>query len=169
MKKTIAVISLSALLIACGDDKQADTKIDTGKYDCIVPPPDATIPEAEDELPEVINECYRFDEDEQHDWIILTQVQDSVWGELHFQWEGKDGSDGTFSGKVRGDTIRILFRSYNEGHHLATDVAFLRKGDKLYKAQDSPDSDETGDYYYFTKPPRNFNDKQPMMKIPCEK
>jgi hypothetical protein len=170
MRKVIPFILCSSyFLSSCsGDEYKAntDSTADSQKYDCIIPPPDS-IPEAEHGMPEVINECYRFDKGDEHKSIEITIVLDSAWG--NFQWgiDGKDGVKGEFTGNFRGDTLWIMYQAIMEGHLIPREVAFLKRGDKLYEAQDTQEENAKGTYYYKHKKMLEYSDPDPMVKVPC--
>ena len=56
---------------------------------------------------------------------------DSAFGKLEFRMFEKDQSIGTFSGKLSGDTLLILYTFQSEGMQSQSEMAFLRKGDDL--------------------------------------
>lgn len=163
---TLCVIGL---LCSCGNkDGQIDSDSlpDSAKYDCIIPPPDS-LPEAEHGMPELIHECYRFDKGDLHHAIDLTIVQDSAWGTLTWYIEGKDGVKGEFTGNFHGDTLWIMHNQIMEGHLIPREVAFLKKGDKLYEAQGTQEEGPKGVYFYQYKKMLEYSDPEPMVKGPC--
>ena len=132
-----------------------------------MPLPDTTVHEEVDGMPALITECYRFDKGEKHHAIQINQVQDSIWGALTWYIEGKDGVKGDFSGKVHGDTLWIIHQQIMEGHLIPREVAFLKKGEKLYEAQGTQEEGPKGVYYYQHKKMLEYSDPEPMAKGPC--
>lgn len=165
MKPFFLLVPLLLTFAACSGDKPVDHSTDSPRYESIMPPPDSI--HEEHGMPEVTTECYRFDKGEHHKWIELTQVLDSAWGTLHFNWDGKDGANGDFTGKFHGDTLWIIFNAKGEGFLIPREVAFLKKGDKLYEAQGTQEEGPKGIYYYQYKKMLEYSDPEPMTKGPC--
>lgn len=118
--------------------------------------------------PDTVKTCYHFDNGEEHNWMKMTRIGDTAYGELHYTWEGKDGANGTFHGNFSGDTLWILFNSYGEGHYVDLERAYLLSGEKLLEGQGMQDSNEAGNYYYFKhKKLIEFSDKEFLAKGPC--
>lgn len=112
--------------------------------------------------------CYRYDRDIEHHWMKMTRIGDTVYGELNYTWEGKDGANGTFHGKFSGDTLWILFNSYGEGEYIDLERAYLLSGEKLLEGQGMQESNEAGNYYYFKhKKLIEFSEKEFLVKGPC--
>lgn len=155
------------ILTACSDARErSSSNSDSPHYECIMPPPDSFAPPVA--VPaDTIQVCFRYDKGEEHHWIEINRVHDSIWGNLTWYIEGKDGVKGNYSGAFHGDTLWIVHEAVMEGHLVPREVAFLLKGDKLYEAQGTQEENSKGMYYYKHKKLLEYSDPEPMVKGPC--
>lgn len=167
LKFFLAPFAFVLFLSACSDSPGiSGNTADSNHYECILPPPDSFAPPVVNQ--DTITECFRFDHGDQHRWMSLTRIADSARGDLHYTWEGKDGSHGPFTGYFRGDSLWIIYEATIEGHVIKREMCFLRNGDQLLEGQGTQESNEAGDYYYF-KHRRMivFEKTGAMVKGPC--
>lgn len=156
------------LLISCSDDNSEDEHQPlTPIADTATKTDTATAAETDTDV-DTLQTCYRFDKDIEHHWMKMTRIGDTAYGELHYNWEGKDGANGTFHGNFHGDTLWLIFNSLMEGHHVDIEKAYLLKGEKLLEGQGMQESNEANTYYYFKhKKMIEFSDKEYLAKGPC--
>lgn len=167
MKQNPAVaLAFLALLLSCSpggnDQKKSNVPDCTIVNQRTVDSTGASILTAD-----TIKTCFRFDKGEMHHWIAITRVNDSAWGTLHYNYEGKDGANGDFTGNFAGDTLRMLYNGVMEGNLIPREVIFVVSGDKLHEAQGMQEEDQNGVYRYQHKKLLEFNDPNAMVKGSC--
>lgn len=166
-KFAIAFLTVSLFLITCSEEESARLNSESRDTDTTTALQADTMPAAVSK-PDTMMICYRYDNGDQHNWMEMTRIGDTAYGELHYTWGGKDGANGPFHGKFSGDTLWILFKSYGEGEYIDLERAYLLSGDKLLEGQGMQESNDAGNYYYFKhKKMIEFSQKEYLAKGPC--
>lgn len=75
--------------------------------------------------------CYTFEQNNSRVVAHLEAAEDSVKGQLRYDFYEKDDNEGEFAGTMRGDTLLGVYTFYSEGQQSKREVAFLRQGDRL--------------------------------------
>ena len=146
------------LLCACGDEPEVVQR-DSQTTEPVAPPDTNRAAAA---TTDTVQSMYRFDQGEQHNWMKFTRVNDSVNGELHYTWEGKDGANGTIAGHFSGDTLWCIFSANMEGHDVQQEMAFLKSGDQMLEGQSTLAEDAKGVLRIKHRSMLEFDKQKPM-------
>lgn len=82
-------------------------------------------------LDSTVNVCYLAVVEKDSVVLNAHMKGDSVTGSLSFKMYEKDHSDGSFRGKMYGDTLRAIYNFVSEGMESVSEIAFLRKDSLL--------------------------------------
>jgi hypothetical protein len=96
----------------------------------------------------------------------LVQNGNSITGKLSFDNFEKDGSSGSVTGRIYGDTIKLWYSFQSEGMHSVMEVWYKKQADALIRAVGP--SGVKGDSSYFTDPSSiQFDPGQTLQKASC--
>jgi hypothetical protein len=80
-----------------------------------------------------VTECYIMATPRDTVTMTMTRQNQSVSGDLRYNWYEKDHNVGTYKGSFMGDTLRIGYTFQSEGMTSIREELFLLKGDELIK------------------------------------
>lgn len=75
--------------------------------------------------------CYTFDNGKDKITMQITNSNNTVTGDLAYNYFEKDKNAGTIKGEMHGDTLLALYTFMSEGKESKREVAFLKKDDKI--------------------------------------
>lgn len=154
-----AIVSTAALLIgsSCQEPTSSDDK-NTAQGDTVSN--GAVVPMA-------ATSCYLHTHGRDSVHLRITVTNDSASGTLQFKNYQIDGSQGTVSGRFRGDTLMVIYDFHAEGTHNRTAEAFLKRGADLIRGVG--DREPVGNTYRFTnRSAIDFEAGQIFQPVPCD-
>lgn len=169
MKRFSVAVLIGFALASCDHTPAPVTQNDTVqasapivKSDSLITVPNETIPT------DTVQSCYTFSQGEKHNWMVMTRIADSVYGDLHFTWQGKDGANGKFEGSFQGDTLWGIFHSVIEGNSIDREISYLISGDKLLEGEGVQVANDKGTFYRFKyKKMVEYSKTEYLAKGPC--
>ena len=121
-----------------------------------------------EEVPNTNNEfCYLYAKDKDTISLNLTKEHQEVNGTLRYKFYQIDGSWGTFSGTMIGDTLRGIYDFEAEGTKSKRELIFLIDGNQLI--QGNGKTELSGSTEKFTDNPQfTFDKGQILEKVTCK-
>lgn len=95
----------------------------------IMPPEETDISESEVNAPEI--GCYRYVSKRDTVLLQMEKINDDVAGTLSYSYFEKDKNDGTFEGKMVGDTLFANYTFGSEGSVSVREIIFVKKETNL--------------------------------------
>src|SRR5690606_25093234 len=87
--------------------------------------------------------CYTYDSNGSTISFEITDIGDSILGNLEYSFSGKDRNFGTFKGNLKGDKLFGTYTFMSEGMESSREVAFLVKGNQLIEGYGELDNGGT--------------------------
>lgn len=155
MKKSIIALLLLFAIAACKTKKEEPETTEETVEDLIVEVPS----------PSLEIGCYTYEANGSKVVMEITQINDSVMGQLDYALKEKDANTGTFSGVLKDSVLIGSYSFISEGVESSREVAFLLKGNQLVEGYGK--LDETGTAFK-DKETINFTSSMPLMKSECD-
>ena len=127
MKKNLLI--LTALVTITVSSCKNETK--NQEFE-ILAPEQADIMESDMNSPEIA--CYRYISKKDTILLQMEKMNDEVAGTLSYNYFEKDKNDGTFEGKMIGDTLFANYTFNSEDAVSVREVVFVKKGKQLVEA-----------------------------------
>ena len=127
MKKNLLI--LTALVTITVSSCKNETKNQETE---ILVPEQADIMESDMNSPEIA--CYRYISKKDTILLQMEKMNDEVAGTLSYNYFEKDKNDGTFEGKMIGDTLFANYTFNSEDAVSVREVVFVKKGKQLVEA-----------------------------------
>jgi hypothetical protein len=127
MKKNLLI--LTALVTITVSSCKNETKNQETE---ILAPEQADIMESDMNSPEIA--CYRYISKKDTILLQMEKMNDEVAGTLSYNYFEKDKNDGTFEGKMIGDTLFANYTFNSEDAVSVREVVFVKKGKQLVEA-----------------------------------
>lgn len=115
-------------------------------------------------VPVVQKGCYRFDENGTTITFEVTEIANSVEGNLTYALSGKDKNTGTFKGRLKDDKLIGEYTFQSEGVESSREVAFMVKGDQLIEGYGELTDGGTA---FKDLDAINYSSKMPLAKTDC--
>ncbi|MDC8001448.1 hypothetical protein POV26_10380 [Aequorivita todarodis] len=128
-------------------------------------PQQADIVESDVNSPEIA--CYRYVSKKDTVLLQMEKMNDEVAGTLSYNYFEKDKSDGTFEGKMVGDTLFADYTFGSEGTLSVREVMFLKKGNKLVEGFGEVEAGD-GKMKFKNNTEFTLNDAMPLEEINCD-
>ncbi|MDF0715014.1 hypothetical protein PY092_02540 [Muricauda sp. 334s03] len=109
--------------------------------------------------------CYTYDANGSKVVMEITQINDSVMGQLDYALKEKDANSGTFSGILNDSVLIGNYTFKSEGVESSREIAFVFKDDQLVEGYG--ELDETGTAFK-DKETINFTSSMPLTKSECD-
>ncbi len=154
MKKSMIALLLILVVASCKTKEKETESTQETTEDLTVKVPSPTLEIG----------CYTYDANGNKVVMKITQINDSVMGQLDYSLKEKDASSGIFSGALKDS---LLFGSYvfmSEGIESSREVAFLLTSNQLIEG--FGELDETG-MAFKDKESINFASSMPLTKSEC--
>ncbi|MBA3674588.1 MAG: hypothetical protein H0W75_06465 [Chitinophagaceae bacterium] len=151
MKYIFLFLPVAAILIAsCDDNTKQSTNVDK------------TISNS------VTEHCYNYISNKDSVFMHLKMANDSVTGDLIYNYFEKDKNTGTIQGKMKGDTLVADYTFLSEGIESIRQVAFLKRGNDF--AEGYGDAEEINNKMVFKKTGTlNFKTNIILKHVECNK
>src|SRR5690606_15199446 len=131
----------------------------------ILPPAEADIMENDVNFPEIA--CYRFVSAKDTILLQMEKMDGDVAGTLSYNYFEKDKNNGTFEGKMMGDTLYADYTFNSEGSTSVREIMFVQKGNKLIEGY--ADVEETDGKMKFKDNAKfTLNDAMALEEINCD-
>ncbi len=131
----------------------------------IIAPEEADIMENDVNATEIA--CYRYASEKDTVLLQMENMNDEVAGTLSYNYFEKDKNDGTFEGKMVGDTLRANYTFDSEGTTSIREVLFVKKGNKLIEGFGEME-DADGKMKFKNNTKFTFNDAMALKEINCD-
>lgn len=124
MKKFILIVPIlfAVIMISCKNETKNEES-------------EMMIPEESDNMDTDENispiSCYKYTSAKDTVLLQMEKTNDEVAGTLSYNYFEKDKNDGTFEGKMIGDTLFADYTFGSEGSVSVREVMFVKKGDKF--------------------------------------
>lgn len=156
MKKLVFTCFALSVMIGCKTkEKQEENNVQT----------DSRIEAVEEKTPSVELGCYIYDANGNLIILEITDINDSVLGNLSYALKEKDANTGTFAGILKDSVLLGSYTFISEGTESTREVAFLVKGNQLIEG--FGELDETGTAFK-DKSTLSFSSSMPLSKTDCE-
>ena len=156
MKKLLlACLALSVVAGCKTKEKQEKEDVQT----------DSRIEVVVEKTPSVELGCYIYDANGNLIILEITDINDSVLGNLSYALKEKDANTGTFAGILKDSVLLGSYTFMSEGTESTREVAFLVKGNQLIEG--FGELDETGTAFK-DKSTLSFSSSMPLSKTDCE-
>ncbi len=160
MKKSLLILTAIATIIV------SSCKNETKKNDSeVMAPEEADIMESDLNSPEIA--CYRYVSKKDTVLLQMEKMNDEVAGTLSYNYFEKDKNDGTFEGKMVGDTLFADYTFGSEGSVSIRDVIFVKKGNKLFEGFGQVE-EVNGKMKFKKNAKYTLNDAMPLEEINCD-
>lgn len=154
MKKYIITLCLALLVFGCKTKEKENVEESTG------------IGTVEAPVYTLEVGCYAYDGNGNHLLLEITEINNSILGNLSYNFAGKDANSGTFAGMLQDSILIGKYTFISEGTEGNTrEVAFLWKNGQLIEG--FGELDENGTSF---KDMNNlqFSSNMPLSKTDCE-
>lgn len=111
--------------------------------------------------------CYRFVSKRDTILLQMEKINDDIAGTLSYNYFEKDKNDGTFEGKMVGDTLFANYTFGSEGTVSVREVMFVKKGNKLLEGFGDVEEVD-GKMKFKDNVQYSLNDAMPLEEIDCE-
>lgn len=160
MKSNILIFSAIAIITFCS------CKNETKKDDLEVMAPEETdIMEENASTPDIA--CYRYTSERDTVLLQMEKIDDEVVGTLSYNYFEKDNNDGTFEGKMVGDTLFANYTFGSEGTVSVRELMFIKKGNNIVEGFGEVE-DVNGEMKFKKNTKYTFNDSMPLKEIDCD-
>ncbi len=159
MKKSIlffAVIATITFSSCKNETKKEDSKVRVSEK--------ADIMESDLNSPEIA--CYLYVSKKDTVLLQMEKMNDEVAGTLSYNYLEKDNNDGTFEGKLVGDTLFANYTFDSEGSVSVRELIFIKKGNKLVEGYGEVE-EVNGEIKFKKHTKFTFNDAMPLEEIDC--
>ena len=156
MKKIIVALLLITAFVSCKPKEKKEE--------------DKTSEETKEEVIEVASPpslqvgCYSYDENGSKVVLEITEINDSIMGNLNYAFKEKDANTGTFSGVLKDSVLIGNYSFMSEGMVSSREVAFLVKENQLIEGFGELDETGTG---FKDKDNISFSSSMPLTKTEC--
>ncbi|MBW8198724.1 hypothetical protein [Flagellimonas abyssi] len=156
MKKIIVALLLITAFVSCKPKEKKEE--------------DKTSEETKEEVVEVASPpslqvgCYSYDENGSKVVLEITEINDSIMGNLNYAFKEKDANTGTFSGVLKDSVLIGSYSFMSEGMESSREVAFLVKENQLIEGFGELDETGTG---FKDKDNISFSSSMPLTKTEC--
>jgi hypothetical protein len=118
--------------------------------------------------PEIPSTCYLGVSGKDSITLTVRKEEELVTGDLAYLFYEKDKSRGTFSGRMKGDTLFADYTYTSEGETSTREIAFLQKDNTL--TEGSGDAMELDGKMTFKDPTKvKFGSSFVLQKVECKK
>ena len=131
----------------------------------IISPEEADIMASDVNSPEIA--CYRYVSKKDTVLLQMEKINDEVAGTLSYNYFEKDKNDGTFEGKMIGDTLLGNYTFKSEGAVSVREVLFLKKGNTLVEGFGEVE-EINGKIKFKNNTKFTYNDAMPLKAINCD-
>lgn len=111
--------------------------------------------------------CYKFASEKDTVLLQMEQINEEVAGTLSYNYFEKDKNDGTFEGKMIGDTIYADYTFGSEGSVSVREVMFVKKENKLIEGFGEVE-EVNGKMKFKDNAKFTLNEKMPLTEINCD-
>jgi len=160
MKKNLLI--LTALVTITVSSCKNETKNQESE---ILAPEQADIIESDMNSPEIA--CYRYISKKDTILLQMEKMNDEVAGTLSYNYFEKDKNDGTFEGKMIGDTLFANYTFNSEDAVSVREVVFVKKGNQLVEAFGDVEEVD-GKIQFKNNTKYTLNDVMLLEKINCD-
>ncbi len=156
MGKTIFALLLTLAIVSCKtkEKKEIDSIPKESISNETVPTPFYTLEVG----------CYTYDANGSKIVMEITQINDSVVGNLNYALKEKDANSGRFSGVLKDSVLVGSHAFMSEGIESSREVAFLVKGNQLIEGFGELDGTGTA---FKDKEAISFSSSMPLTKGEC--
>jgi len=157
MKKIIVALLLTTVFVSCKNNEKKEQK--------------ESIVETQEEMvespaaPNLEVGCYAYDENGSKIVLEITEINDSIMGNLNYAFKEKDANTGTFSGVLKDSVLIGSYSFMSEGMESSREVAFLVKENQLIEGFGELDETGTG---FKDKDNISFSSSMPLTKTECD-
>lgn len=161
MKKLLFIIC-SGIFASCASDTTSDTVKDT----TVVKQETPVLPNTEDTKDDQLNGCYTMVIEKDTAHLKLDVNGSAVTGNLSYKRFQKDSNNGSITGTIHEDLIKLMYSFQSEGMVSVREVYFRIIGNKL--AEGYGDIDLRNDTAFFKYPTTlRYEEKHPFIKEAC--
>ena len=111
--------------------------------------------------------CYKFASEKDTVLLQMEQINEEIAGTLSYNYFEKDKNDGTFEGKMIGDTIYADYTFGSEGSVSVREVMFVKKDNKLIEGFGEVE-EVNGKMKFKDNTKFSLNDNMPLIEINCD-
>lgn len=160
MKKYLLIFTAIATILV------SSCKNETKKEEFeVTSPEESDIMESDVNSPEIA--CYRYISKKDTVLLQMEKMNDEVAGTLSYNYFEKDKNDGTFEGKMMGDTLLGNYTFKSEGAVSVREVLFLKKGNMLVEGFGEVE-EINGKIKFKNNTKFTYNDAMPLEAINCD-
>jgi hypothetical protein len=131
----------------------------------VVSPEETDLMETEINTPEIA--CYRYASEKDTVLLQMEKINTDVAGTLSYSYFEKDKNDGTFEGKMVGDTIFADYTFGSEGSVSVRELIFVKKGKTLVEIYGEAEEVD-GKMKFKDNSKISLNDKMSLEEINCD-
>lgn len=111
--------------------------------------------------------CYKFASEKDTVLLQMEQINEEIAGTLSYNYFEKDKNDGTFEGKMIGDTLYADYTFGSEGSVSVREVMFVKKENKLIEGFGEVE-EVNGKMKFKDNAKFTLNEKMPLTEINCD-
>ncbi len=111
--------------------------------------------------------CYMFTSAKDTILLQMEQINEEVAGTLSYNYFEKDKNDGTFEGKMIGDTLYAYYTFASEGSVSVREIMFVKKENKLIEGYAEVE-DVNGRMKFKDNAKFTLNNNMPLVEINCD-
>ena len=131
----------------------------------IIAPDETDIMESVVNSPEI--GCYRYASEKDTVLLQMEKMNEEVAGTLSYNYFEKDKNEGTFEGKMVGDTLFADYTFGSEGTVSVREIMFVKKGNNLIEGFGEVE-EVNGKMKFKNNSKFTLNDKMPLEEIRCD-
>lgn len=160
MKKLTKLVVFTLIIAACNNSNKTETSVDTLEK-AIISKPNVVL-----ESDRKIYDCYIGMLKKDTVILKLTITDNSVVGNLAYNYFEKDRNKGTIKGFVTGDTLFAKYTFYSEGVKSVREVAFLTKNNSIHEGY-GEQSEKNGETVFVNKAKLDFTKSINLKNTDC--
>lgn len=157
MKRIIIALLLTSVFVGCKSNEKKEeepTKVENQEEVVETSP-----------SPSLEIGCYGYDDNGSKVVLEITQITDSIRGNLNYAFKEKDANTGTFSGVLKDSVLIGNYSFMSEGLESSREVAFLIKENQLIEGFGELNETGTG---FKDKENISFSSSMPLTQTECD-
>ncbi|HET8803230.1 MAG TPA: hypothetical protein VFM72_01530 [Aequorivita sp.] len=160
MEKYILIVPIlfAVIMISCKNETKNE------ESDMMIPE-ESGIMDSDENISQV--SCYKYTSAKDTVLLQMEKTNDEVAGTLSYNYFEKDRNDGTFEGKMIGDTLFADYTFGSEGSVSVREIMFVKKGDKFVEGFGEVE-EVNGKMKFKGNAKFTLNETMPLQEINCD-